>query len=635
MIKGISIANFKGIGDPGISLELGPVTLLFGSNSAGKSTIFHAFLYAYEVLVNRNYNADRTTLGGGGVDLGGFQKFVHNHELDREVGIKIKLDLSSAQLDQDWRIAEAFFGEKDNRTDLAELGTDVWEAVIGFKVAWDASKKTPYVSSYNVELDGVWMLRVINEGDEEQTNSEVNYRHPVFAWPTAIGPTEQTSTGILDHIHPQFQTVTDSWFWNEAQELSEDEFNSYVHGANRPTVEGEQEYVLLGEVPDKVNVSDYRRTELVDADGMTYYFYRFDHELRKAVLDFAVVIPNDTWNEGTENELWKKQRDLERDDLFKPTRILEQRDALPLFDRPIQFLISPRDDLFGPVESDHRDLARDILSRLTLGPTKLLAQELQQFRHIGPLREIPKRGFQNTLSPDPARWSAGLAAWDMLSVSDDEFVNDVGDWLSDDKKLGTGYKLVRKRFKELEPDSYIMRILEQENPLDDLPIALEGLAELEEKNRLVFVDDKTGVEVEPLDIAVGITQVLPVIVSAVDEHDGVTLIEQPELHNHPRVEVGLGDLFIETIKEGQDHCKFLLETHGEHLVLRMLRRISETTDGELPEGVKGLVPDNITIYFIQRIEGGVEAKRLRVDETGEFLDKWPGGFFRERAEELF
>lgn len=125
MIKGISITNFKWIGDPGISLELGPVTLLFGSNSAGKSTIFHAFLYAYEVLVNRNYNADRTTLGGGGVDLGGFQKFVHNHELDREVGIEIKLDLSSAQLDQEWRIAEAFFGEKDNRTDLAELGTDV------------------------------------------------------------------------------------------------------------------------------------------------------------------------------------------------------------------------------------------------------------------------------------------------------------------------------------------------------------------------------------------------------------------------------------------------------------------------------------------------------------------------------
>ena len=94
MIKGISITNFKGIGDPGISLDLGPVTLLFGSNSAGKSTIFHAFLYAYEVLVNRNYNVDRTILGGKNVDLGGFQNFVHNHDPGRTVVIKVDLDMA-------------------------------------------------------------------------------------------------------------------------------------------------------------------------------------------------------------------------------------------------------------------------------------------------------------------------------------------------------------------------------------------------------------------------------------------------------------------------------------------------------------------------------------------------------------
>ena len=624
-------------------MELGPVTLLFGSNSAGKSTIFHAFLYAYEVLVNRNYNADRTTLGGGGVDLGGFQKFVHNHDLSRKVGLQIHLDLSSAQLDQEWRISEFFVGEKDNRADVSEIGTDVWDAKIGFQIAWDASKKTPgpYVSNYSVELDGTWLLRIDRTEDREQIFSEVNYRHPLFGWPTAVSPRDRSSTGILDHLHPQFQTVIDSWFWSEeAEEVSQEEFQSALdltreHSSGIEITGLEPTSFLIGEIPESVDISDYRKTYLVDADGMTYYFYRFDHEAGKAVLEFAKVSPSDSWNEEDEMKLWADRVENGRLDVFKPTIVLEQEDALPRFDRPIQFLISPRDDLFGPVESNQGDLIRDILSRLTLGPTKLLAQELERFRHIGPLREVPQRGFQNTLSPDPARWSAGLAAWDMLSVSEDEFVGDVSDWLSGDQKLGTGYRLERKRYKELEPDGYIMRILKQENPLDDLPIALEGIAGLEEKNRLVFVDDKTGVEVEPLDIAVGITQVLPVIVSAVDSHDGVTLIEQPELHNHPRVEVGLGDLFIETIEEGHDHCRFLLETHGEHLVLRMLRRINETTDGELPEGVKGLVPDHIAIYFIQRIEGGVEAKRLRVDETGEFIDKWPGGFFRERAEELF
>ena len=67
----------------------------------------------------------------------------------------------------------------------------------------------------------------------------------------------------------------------------------------------------------------------------------------------------------------------------------------------------------------------------------------------------------------------------------------------------------------------------------------------------------------------------------------------------------------------------------------MLRRIRETTEGELPEGVKGLLPEEIAVYFIERTATGVTTKRLRIDETGEFIDKWPNGFFRERAKELF
>lgn len=117
------------------------------------------------------------------------------------------------------------------------------------------------------------------------------------------------------------------------------------------------------------------------------------------------------------------------------------------------------------------------------------------------------------------------------------------------------------------------------------------------------------------------------------EKRGMFLIEQPELHNHPSVEVGLGDLFVETIH--QKHCRFILETHGEHLMLRMLRRIREMSEGELPEGVTGLLPEELAVYVIERTPAGVSAKRLRISETGDFIDKWPNGFFRERSKELF
>ena len=105
MITKITIENFKGISSP-VSIELKPITLLFGSNSAGKSTIFHALLYAYEVFVNRNFSPDRTTLGGDSIDLGGFETFVHQHELDRSIRLAFELNMSSVQLDLEWPIAE-------------------------------------------------------------------------------------------------------------------------------------------------------------------------------------------------------------------------------------------------------------------------------------------------------------------------------------------------------------------------------------------------------------------------------------------------------------------------------------------------------------------------------------------------
>ena len=71
MLTQISIENFKGIGEK-VTIPIRPITLLFGPNSAGKSTILQAMQYAYEILEHGNVDPDRTTLGGNAVDLGGF-----------------------------------------------------------------------------------------------------------------------------------------------------------------------------------------------------------------------------------------------------------------------------------------------------------------------------------------------------------------------------------------------------------------------------------------------------------------------------------------------------------------------------------------------------------------------------------
>ncbi len=70
----------------------------------------------------------------------------------------------------------------------------------------------------------------------------------------------------------------------------------------------------------------------------------------------------------------------------------------------------------------------------------------------------------------------------------------------------------------------------------------------------------------------------------------------------------------------------LVETHSEHLVLRLLRRVRE--------GV--LNPEDLAILYVeQHADGAAFVRRLDVDSDGELAGGWPGDFFAERLDEVF
>ena len=160
-----------------------------------------------------------------------------------------------------------------------------------------------------------------------------------------------------------------------------------------------------------------------------------------------------------------------------------------------------------------------------------------------------------------------------------------------------------------------------------------AIAASQPQREVELVTTRNALPVRVADVGVGISQVLPVVVAALDpDRPGITAIEQPELHLHPKLQVELGDLFVQPVDDGR---VFLLENHSEHLMLRLLRRIEETHSGELPEGKPPLRPEQVSVVFLEQVDGEVRATPLRIDETGEFIDRWPQGFFAERDDELF
>ncbi len=152
-------------------------------------------------------------------------------------------------------------------------------------------------------------------------------------------------------------------------------------------------------------------------------------------------------------------------------------------------------------------------------------------------------------------------------------------------------------------------------------LARQGAASMT-RLRLWDVDRRVAVSLQ--DVGYGVSQVIPVLATAYAAENTIILIEQPEIHLHPALQAELADVFIESAT-GEQENTFVLETHSEHLILRLLRRIREGA----------LQPDDVAVLFVEPTPAGSQVRHLAIDEDGDFIDEWPGGFFEESFHETF
>lgn len=554
-ITAITIENFKGIREP-VRVELKPITLLFGPNSAGKSTIIQALHYAREIFERHNLNPDRTLLGGSSIDLGGFESLVHQHDKSLPIRLAFELDLANEDL-PDYMSNLPDFARKtlaEYDSSYQTVAANIITARVEIEVRWDSSLEQPYLAHYGVVANGHDLLEIRGSGDGLQISvSKINPVNPIF--------------------------------WGE--------------DAPPEAAETIRKYVAAAE-EKRVTDDTYADLSMEETGHLFPWLFFY--------LDHSQGVPG----------------------ISAPMNLLGQKSALPVWEKLLQIDGLLWDDGFE--ESESLNLIRS-LSSLAVGPGELVRDGLRKLCYIGPLREVPARNHLPATSPEEARWANGLAAYDILAASDEAFIRRVNEWLNGEDRLACGYSVELKKYRELEADNPLMLAMLQGRILDEDMDLRDALLSLPVKRRLLIRDEARGIELAPQDIGVGISQVLPVVVAALRQQSGIVAIEQPELHIHPAFQVALGDLFIEQIRQ-RDDLIFILETHSEHLMLRFLRRIRETGDNEAPND-RTLTPAELSIYFLEQGEAGISCHSIRVDKDGDFIDRWPHGFFAERAGELF
>jgi hypothetical protein len=149
----------------------------------------------------------------------------------------------------------------------------------------------------------------------------------------------------------------------------------------------------------------------------------------------------------------------------------------------------------------------------------------------------------------------------------------------------------------------------------------------------LFLQDGDGNKVELQDVGSGIPFVLPILYAV--SCGKLVKIQQPELHLHPALQSSIADVFVEELNQSSS-TQFIIETHSEHLLLRLLRRIRDVEKSRcLSEEVK-LTNDQLAVYYFDpHVNEGTVVTRQLVTPLGDFYTDWPRGFFAERNRDLF
>ena len=79
----------------------------------------------------------------------------------------------------------------------------------------------------------------------------------------------------------------------------------------------------------------------------------------------------------------------------------------------------------------------------------------------------------------------------------------------------------------------------------------------------------------------------------------------------------------------------LIETHSEHLLLRIMRRMRETFEDRIEEDRFPVTPDDVAVLFVESHDSRTIIREMPLNERGDLVKAWPGGFFEEDTEEVF
>lgn len=296
---------------------------------------------------------------------------------------------------------------------------------------------------------------------------------------------------------------------------------------------------------------------------------------------------------------------------FKVSRAITEHRRIHAFDRPSIVQRAVRKKIVDQVTA----ILLRYVKRLHINGTesssksvsafKQIRKDLVSIRYLGPARRVPGRyEFESTVSDSISSNHASFGSASILP-----------DGRSALKSINDGFKA-----------------LEIQYTAEVVPVVAGAVHWLKDLHYLIL-RDRAGTEVSLGDVGFGVGQVLPILIEM--HLGGCLLVEQPELHLHPRLQSELMEQIAKAVM--RTGGQVILETHSEHMVLRLQRMIrrKELSANDVSVLVVTSSPTNFEEDpFKESAPKSSNVRRIEFDESGFLLDPWPPGFFDSALDDI-
>lgn len=653
MFKSLYLDNFKPFGNPQ-EVDLAPIVLIYGPNSSGKTSIIQSLMlidqsntgeYSHfrprlprQMYSARNRGHRRRRRSNsifqlrpnveGSIDLGSFTSLVHGQNADNDVTIGMSFDpVTSSEFQRYGRL----YGSETS---------DFWNTILSLyassiKMTFTETLSTSGISenmrvpvlktlSYELTYKGDPRLSL----DFSRVPSETTGEFDLVLTPSSIGALikfyENLFKKTFYEIEDDFVLKHESIFGAAVNYLVEGltSYSQEVRNQGRLALRNSRgtnpiSYELQGSGLPAAPVSPpHLQPEHVtlpenlqeDPNFLEYTQHRNifrsdrqESEVNQAIEHRAEIL--ELLEDADSSDFTRLPED-ERKRLENETKIIRERQERELEQQNKRI---------------YADFIEDITFDLFTVPiehiTSLFSLSFSDITYLGPIRSYPQRFYlsNRTESVDEVGVSGEDTPY-LIEQQGQRLQSSINNWF---KKFNINYTLGIQRPQSDDPSL---------NNLVSLNVSPINMPE---------------VEVSLKDVGFGIAQILPVIVQAIIKNSGTFLVEQPEIHLHPRLQAEIADLMIETTRTPNVYTtastsqrnlaipdiplQWIVETHSETLMLRIQRRIKE--------GI--LSNDDVSVLYVHPLEDGTSTiLNLKINEYGEFIDDWPEGFFDDAFTEI-